>query len=118
MDDKDRRKSTGVARAQVCWKTHLDWMNGFPVSQSHSSETQYHPGIARQRQADGFDDECACLLKAMIDLHPAKALRLLRETHPRKIRRELDEVDVTRRELLANCFTTLNRPAFAAALRK
>ncbi|HQZ66836.1 MAG TPA: hypothetical protein PLY87_17210 [Planctomycetaceae bacterium] len=74
--------------------------------------------IARQRQRDGFDDEYVRLLKAMIDLHPAKALRLLRETRPRKIRRDLDEVDATRRELLADCFTALNRPALAAALRK
>ncbi|MBC7965008.1 MAG: hypothetical protein H7Z17_03700, partial [Fuerstia sp.] len=35
LDDKQRRKSAGVARARVCLKTHLDWLDGFPVSQSH-----------------------------------------------------------------------------------
>ena len=77
-----------------------------------------HETDERQGSTDGLSGECVQLFKSLIDLHPAKALRLLRETRPRRIRRDLDEVDTTRRELLADCFPALNRPALAAAMRK
>ena len=48
MNDKDRRKSAGLARARVCLKTHLEWLDGFPVSQSHGQlEWMLRPGIGR-----------------------------------------------------------------------
>lgn len=46
LDNRERRKSAGIARARVCLKTHLGWMDGFPVSQSHGQlQWQMRPKI-------------------------------------------------------------------------
>lgn len=35
LDNREQRKSTGIANVRMCLKTYLGWMEGFPVSQSH-----------------------------------------------------------------------------------
>ena len=44
LDNREQRKSTGIANVRMCLKTYLGWMDGFPVSQSHGQlEWQMRP---------------------------------------------------------------------------
>jgi hypothetical protein len=72
----------------------------------------------RQQIRGSFSSTAVQVLEALIDIHPSKALRILRETRHRTVRSDAEEVDETRRDLLADCFKALARPRLAAALRK
>lgn len=41
LDNREQRKSTGIANVRMCLKTYLGWMDGFPISQSHG-QLQWH----------------------------------------------------------------------------
>ncbi len=46
LDNREQRKSTGIANVRMCLKTYFGWMDGFPVSQSHGQlEWQMRPKI-------------------------------------------------------------------------
>jgi hypothetical protein len=46
LDNREQRKSTGIANVRMCLKTYLGWMDGFPVSQSHGQlQWQMRPKV-------------------------------------------------------------------------
>jgi hypothetical protein len=66
------------------------------------------------RRYDQFNLE---MMQLLVELEPSAALQLLRRTRPRGVRRDEEETDPERRQLLAEAYQALGRPVQAQRLR-
>jgi hypothetical protein len=57
------------------------------------------------------------MMQLLVELEPSAALQLLRRTRPRGVRRDEEETDPERRQLLAEAYQALGRPVQAQRLR-
>lgn len=64
-----------------------------------------------------YDSRAGKTLRLLIEYRPSAALRVLRATRSRSVRRDADESESERRTLLAACFDALGREQLATQMR-